>query len=192
MVESAEAWGYSLGDAMRRCVGEERALEASDVQLAGPWSLFHAHFDGRTLADRFAEAVTPRPAVARWLEAEQGCWLSAWQVRRVDPGLGMDLEDVLTGAERFVFEKAATRLLEPGVLILARVADLDDLSVLAGLHPQALAPLAAEAALQAFMGPLFPGRTGLEPEELRSEATTLALVEAWRESARQKPPGAGR
>ncbi|MBK8232368.1 MAG: hypothetical protein IPK72_17730 [Candidatus Eisenbacteria bacterium] len=115
------------------------------------------------------------------LGAQHGAWLSTWEVLEVEPGTSILLRDLLTGEERKVLERTASRSLERRHAILARVIDHRGISVLGGLHPSALAPTDAEAVAGRVRTRLR--RKGNVPvERLRVEAIGRYLITCWEEA----------
>ena len=135
--------------------------------------------DGPTVAERYFTALPRRLGERRaWYEAHRRSWLGLWEVRQVEPSRSLQLRDLLTGEERTVTEREGSRCLNLLDNILARVVDLEGVSVLAGLHPLALPPRPTEMARAAFMK-CFPRRRRLKPAELRTNPSFLTLNSCW-------------
>lgn len=129
---------------------------------------------GQSLAAHFLkEPAAPLDEADRqWLEAEVASRLGPWEVLRVEPGEGLELVNLLTGARRFVREKKGTQGLVPRDVILARVVDVPEMSVLGGTHLRPLPPGAAdEVVRQAKAEAPAPGWK-----------TTVRLLELWDEA----------
>ncbi|MEO7270563.1 MAG: SEC-C metal-binding domain-containing protein [Vicinamibacterales bacterium] len=123
-------------------------LGQSESSIAyNSWFLFDCVLDdGRTAADRFRDEQGRDldPDELAFLDRMRGSFLSLYEVERVDPGVGLSLVDLWTGARVFVEERLATqgtvqwdllgarvvpdangRLLFEGGLYLLPVADKD-------------------------------------------------------------------
>jgi hypothetical protein len=149
--------------------------------------------DGPTVAERYFTAFPKRLGERRaWYEAHRRSWLSLWEVRQVEPGRSLQLHDLLTGEERTVTEREGSRCLKVLDTIVARVVDLEGVSVLAGLHPWPLPPRPTETARATFMKACFPRRRRLKPADLRANAVFLTLSSCWQGTAdewfRRPPP----
>ncbi len=80
------------------------------------------------------------PVEERFLRAASEAPLSFAAVTGVEPGLSIDLKDILTGESHRVLERSASAALEPGHVVLARVVTDGDVTVMSGLGPYPLAP----------------------------------------------------
>jgi hypothetical protein len=107
------------------------------------WMLHECRFEGE---DRVVDVFlrerghTLDARQRKWLEANTRSWLSAWQVTEVQHGVGFTAIDRLTGVVRTVEDEAASEGVFPSVFVLARIVDIDGLSLLAGTHPQPVPP----------------------------------------------------
>jgi hypothetical protein len=151
--------------------------------FCGVHLLWHFDPDGSctTVAQRYLARFTSQEADWQaWYEAHRRSWLGIWEMRQVDPGRGTRMVDLLTGEERYVYERQATQQWNSFEACLARVVDLDEgLSVLAGTFPIALPPRAAEAARQKFLEHSFPDRRKLKPADLCSARRFVELANFW-------------
>ncbi len=78
---------------------------------------------GRTTADAFLDrhARSLNPRALDYLRLMQGTCLRAWQVRSVEPGVGMALRDLWSNDEVTVAERTATRQIVIWDVLVARV-----------------------------------------------------------------------
>lgn len=81
------------------------------------------------------------PLAIRYIEAALRSALSFFEVLEVDSGESITLRDALTGREFVVTERTGSRTAQRGDIFLARVAELDGLSVLDACAPIAFPPL---------------------------------------------------
>jgi len=131
-----------------------RGLSARDeaVGLLAHFLVYQVPLRKRPVAHWFEQERDQRLSGTEraWLQAQQAAWLSVWEVRGVEPGRSLKLEDMLTGEVRDVQEVAASKSLAPRQAILARVVDYDGLSLLCGCYARPLPPReAADVVRQA-------------------------------------------
>lgn len=161
--------------AMKRMGAETFGAREPQLGLIEPLVAYEWPVEaGQSLAAHFLrEPPAPLDAADRqWLEAEVASRLGPWEVLRVEAGEGLELVNLLTGARRFVREKKGTQGLVPRDVILARVVDVPDMSVLGGTHLLPLPPGAAhEVVRQAKDEAPAPGWK-----------TTVRLLELWDEA----------
>lgn len=159
---------------------EEHPRMSAD--LAVPWLAYVEHYGGRTAVDWFLEEEGPSlsSAARNWLEAQRRGWLSVWQVIEVDRGRSLLLRDELTGTARRVEEVSASESADPNLMMLARVVDGEDFSVLAGTHPVPLYPFDGLQVVERVRKALRR-RTAVNPDLLRSRKVTDRMLVAWSE-----------
>lgn len=153
-----------------------------DVQLFGPWILYHYRgLAGTTAAAEYlASGGRIEPRERAWLEAQSRTWLSVWEITDVRPGAGLAVRDLLTGEERTLHERKGSHTLVARDVVLGRVIDHDGVSVFCGIHHRPLGPRDAEDVVSAVRRLARSGRrTTFRTEELRSQEMTLLLVTAW-------------
>ena len=168
-----------------------------DPQLYLPWLIYHHPIQGASPATHYAEAIGEKLSTAdrHQLGALTGAWLSCWEVRRVEPGVGVEVFDLLSHETRFVHEVRASKTLERWLVILGYVADYPGVSVFAGIHPKPLAPLDAGPVLKEARTLLRAGRVPATPDELREPTVAMGLLRNWyagvlaRDLRLASPPG---
>jgi hypothetical protein len=190
-----------LGFAVER-FGERWVQEVEHVgdaeklpDLIIPWAVYDLGVEGKTAAQWYREAFGNRLSKSEqaWLAAQEDAWLSMWEVVGVDPGGGVSLEDQLTGENRDVVDVKASQSLTLRDVILARVVDYEEKSLLCGVHPRPLPPLAAGEALKRMRGWLRRKRR-VPVERLRQPASAGKLMQCWddaveaRDRERGTPP----
>lgn len=178
----------------KRRFGEEelsRATEDFDdaeesAQLFVPWFLHHFQVQGRPVADWFLDERGKYVTAAErsWLEAQARTWLGVWEVRAVEPGRSMILEDLLSGERREVREASASRLLVARDAVLGRVTDHGGEAVITGTHPRALPPLEAAEVVRRVRSRLRLKRA-VPIERLRPEGLGRYLIERWEETVEE-------
>jgi len=153
------------------------------AQLAIPWAVYHHHVQGATACAHFlAERGASLGArERRWLRAQQAAWLSVWEVIAVEPGESLQVQDLLSHETRRVHEVEASRTLVVRDAFLGRVVDTDGASLLCGIHPRSLPPLAAAEVVRRARGRLRR-RRAVPVERLRNEAFGRYLLRRWEEA----------
>ncbi len=166
----------------------ERAMEAfldpeEALTLALPWSVYGAPVEDRPLVDWFLEERGRRlsPAERAWLEAQRQAWLSAWEVTAVEPGETMTLRDLLSNETRTVEESRASQSLVARDVILARVVDHEDVSLLCATHPRGLPPGEAAEVVQRARKWLRR-RQAVPVERLRDGRFGRYLIQRWEDA----------
>jgi hypothetical protein len=157
------------------------------LQLAVPWALFQRPTaeDDPPVARLFGDERGPRlaPALRAMLDAQLESWLGVWEVQRVEQGVGMAMKDLLTGEERFVHEIGGSRGVGARDALLGRVVTTGDISFLAGLHPQPLAPRHADIVVREVRRACRVRTRPVRAEKLREIAVQLLTIDLWRECA---------
>jgi hypothetical protein len=122
----SEAWCRQAVDAT---LGEgQEPGEWEQANLLAYLAYGHADGEGRRMVDRFAEqpgqllSVEERAA----LEALKGAWFSLFEAQEVKLDQGLQLLDLVTGAEVFVHERLATRQMARLDLILGWLVRIKD------------------------------------------------------------------
>lgn len=171
-------------------------IDRDELQFLMPWLVYHLPVQ---VADRrrprsLADSGTPAecylaergdelsPVERETLTAYTRAYSSLWEARRVEPGVGIELFDLLTHESRFVHEVRGTRGLRPWSVLLASVVDHPEVSVFAGLYPRVLMPVEAERVLGIVRRMLGVRKRILKPVNLRGTAVQLAMVVAWRDA----------
>lgn len=167
-----------LDDAARHFADAEAA-----IQLFLPWAVYHLPVNGRRVVDWFLAVEGRRlsPEERSWLQAQRSGWLGVWEVLEVAPGSGLEVRDLLTGAERRVAEVSGSRTLVARDAVLGRVVDHGSLSLFAGVHPRPLPPEDGAAVVRAVRGRVRR-RRDIPVERLREPAVERYLVARWEES----------
>lgn len=172
----------------------EPGMEQAELELAVPWVVYHCPVNdfGDSVASLRMREPRPRLPDSQLavLLAQLVTRLSIWQVTAVEPGVGIALTDMLTGASAFVHEVKASHTVTVHLAILARVVTVKDVSFIAGVHPQPLTPRFADRAV-AVMRKYFRVRTRpVKAEKLMHPDAVLDLLLVWRSviDAQMTPP----
>lgn len=162
-----------------RDFADARAAE----QLSRHWTLYHVRVSGSRVVDHFVAERGDRLTREErtWLDAQQRAWLGIWEVEEAEPGVSLDLHDLLTDERRHVIEASGSALLVRRTAVLARIVDHNGVAVICGTHPQPLPPLEAAAVAWAFRGRLRRGRPSIE--RLREERLGRDLIARWEEES---------
>jgi len=147
---------------------------------------------GEPLCHTYPEHLRRRfdPREDAWFEEQCRSWYSLWDVIEVRRDEGLFLHDLLTGEERFVRERSATRHVTDRSALLARTARLGEVFTLQSAHPAALSPTQAEQVADEARRKLKLGRGRVDPARLRGEAA-FRLARLWDEAveaAFEAPP----
>ncbi len=132
--------------AVRRFTGGlTEAQSKTEHSLVGPWMLYHrgaSDEDLRPVGDIWREEhrLYREPAKDRLVKAQLDAPIGIWEVQSIEPGVGSQLTDLLSGEERFVYDVSTTATLQPWLGLLAYVVDCDGISFFGGLHLQPLPP----------------------------------------------------
>ena len=185
----SEYLGYEDADA-------DSDLIEGELQLVIPWVLYHYHSaaGGVPIAHQMREAQGTRlsPELRQLLDAQLQAWLSVWEVREVRPGVGVALTDLLTGAQRFVYEVSGTKGLVARDALLARIVDCNGVSFMAGLYPRVLPPNDADLVVRDLRRVCRVRTKPVKVEKLRDVNIQLELLDRWRmgveEMDQPKPP----
>ncbi len=159
----------------------------TDARAAEPlslhWALYHVRVRGRRVVDHFTAERGDRLTreEREWLDAQSRSWLGIWEVEGVEPGVSLDLHDILTGERRHVTEASGSRMLVRRSAVLARVVDHGGVSVICGTHPQPLPPIDAAAVARRFRDRLRRGATA-PVARLREERFGRDLIARWEEA----------
>jgi len=138
-------------------LGEEPEFDPDTplVPVFMPW-LFHCwspDAEETSVRDRALHGVPPTEAYLRKKGARldpllrgylQGCLASAfsfYEITRSDPGRGVRLRDIITGAETEVAERSASETMQAGDVLFGQVAGAGDLVLLEACSPYAIAPI---------------------------------------------------
>jgi len=160
-------------------------MEADEVtaQLMAPWAVYEARFDGRRIVDLYLEnAARITPAERSWLMRQQLTSLSVWEVASVEPGVGMDVVDLLTTEQCFAREVSGSNVLVARDVVLARIVHLDGYSVFCGMHPAPLPPRLAADVVKVVRSELGIKRK-VTRVRLREEDAVDVMIQAWEAAA---------
>lgn len=170
-----------FGDAWRRF--EEYFDDPMDVaQLSVPWAIYQYQIEGASIFDRYAAMKSAYLSADEraWQKPQHASSLSVWEVVTVDPGVSVTMRDLLTGEERCVSDTTASKTLVARDTALARVVDIEGLSLFSGLHPQGLPPREAAHVVQMMRAGLS-ARGNLTAAQLRDNAASSVLIGIWEE-----------
>ncbi len=144
------------------------------------WSVYHHQIRGLPAFEWFAreEADALSPSEREWIDAQRLVWLGMWEVLETVPGKSMIIADLLSGEKRLVQETITSRMVVARDVLMARVADLGNESILSGIYPIPLSPeegARAAAALRRVMRV----KASMPVETLREFDTALMVIGTW-------------
>lgn len=158
-----------------------------DVAMRVAFTLFEERWEGRTVLQRFlATEPALTPVELQLATAEQESWLSWWRVEEANLRTGIALRDLITGAERTVFDVRAAKTLRRDVVICARILELGPVAIFSGVFPIALhrtqprLKMALEMTSDYF-GPPTPAALRRDP---------VGILNVWRMVSGLLRPGA--
>jgi hypothetical protein len=96
-------------------------------------------------------------------------------------GRSIALRDLLAGGERTVEEKSASRTVRTRDVLLTRVVDLGDRSILAGCHLRSLPPREGDEARRRLRSALRVRAAKVPAEKLREATADGTLFRIWQE-----------
>jgi hypothetical protein len=135
---------------------------------------------GRRWVETFRDMEGPAlPArERRYLDSQVESWFSVWEILSVRPEEGIRLRDFLTGAERDVRERAATRAARPRYAMFGRIVKRGLAFTLGIAHPVILAPADAQAVVDQARQDLRRPRGDVDPSALWGPRALL-LATLW-------------
>jgi hypothetical protein len=116
--------------------------------------------------------------------ALQRAWFSYHEVVAAEPGVSLTLRDMLAGGERVVQEKTASRVVGVRTVLLARVVELEDRTILAGCHLRPLPPGEGDLACRFARKALRTRAKRIAPAKLRELTADGTLFAGWEELVR--------
>ena len=137
-------------DALRLAWEEYHLSDEIPFDMSGPdadsfmrWFTFNWQPEGKeTLAELFLTEKRSKlePDVDRFIDATLHSPYSFFQTLSVDAGTGLALKDILRKREVYVLEKSASRIVEKGHILLARVVELDGIFFYMGTSAFVISP----------------------------------------------------
>lgn len=123
----------------------ETELNEHEVEMFLVWQIFHepaTDTDVMPLAWYWRESrrAGREPAKERVLQAHLDAPIGVWEVQSVERGVGAHVKDLLTGDERFVYDRSSSMSLTPWLGLLGYIVDVDGVSFWGALHSRALPP----------------------------------------------------
>ena len=145
-----------------------------------PWIIFHHQIEGKPVVEWFAleEVANISRRERELIDAQREAWLGIWEVRETVPGKSMILADLLSGEKRLVQEATASRTLVARDVIMGRVVDFGDVSVIDGMYPFPLPPEEAWAVVENVQRAFK--RKPVPIEWLREIITSRLIIASWR------------
>ena len=123
----------------------ETELNEHEVEMFLVWQIFHesaTDTDVMPLAWYWRESrrAGREPAKERVQQAHLDAPIGVWEVQSVERGGGAHLKDLLSGDERFVYDRSSSMSLTPWLGLLGYIVDVDGVSFWGALHSRALPP----------------------------------------------------
>jgi hypothetical protein len=161
---------------------EEGMVPDAEMSLVIPW-LTHCRRNarGESLADVWRRRQQPRLTSDEvlLLEAYERAWVSVWEVREVQPGLGSRVHDLLTREERFIHDVSSSLAMQRLDAVLAIVLTFDGLSFFGGINAQPLPPRFADAVAREARRLCRVRTRPVAPAKLRAPDLQLRLMALW-------------
>lgn len=178
-----EAWRYFVADGEAAFDRESRHL-----QLFMPWFYHRWSPDAEEtrVRDAALHGVIPTaeylrrkkrldPLLREYLESCLASPFSAFDILRADPGRGLRMQDLFTGAEHEVTERSASLTMRAGDLVFGQVAQAGGVTLLEAAQGFAIPPIWKIKAIELRQA-RFAGAVTVTPERLRqAEAALIAL-----------------
>jgi hypothetical protein len=151
-------------------------------QMVSGWA--SAHYpgpDGRTALDLYLEerGGALDDLGRRLVEAQREAWFSLHLVQSIEPGVSITVQDLLAGSEATVQEKAGSRSMRLGQVIMARLLDLGDRVIMAGNHPRSLPALRASVAVESIRKAIRARGVKVSAAKLREATARGVPLGAW-------------
>ena len=183
LVQRITQWAFDRFGSEFEEAGSGLGLEdmQAGLQFIVPWAIFHHPIQGKPAVEWFAleEADNISWRERALIDGQRQAWVGMWEVRETVPGKSMILADLLSGEKRLVQEASASRTLVARDVILSRVVDFGDTSVIDGMHPYTLPPEEASHAV-GIVQDLLRSKLPIAIERLREIITALLIVDVWR------------
>ena len=183
LVERIGEWAYKRFGSEFNVADDNVGLSemTSGLQFLVPWTIFHRPLRGLPAFEWFAreEAANISRRERELIDAQRQSWIGIWEVRESVPGKSMILVDLLSGEKRLVQEASASRSLVARDVIMGRVVDFRDVSVIDGMHPNALPPENAAYAVE-LVGRTLKATLPIPLEFLREFAVSKLIVTVWK------------
>jgi len=178
-----EAWRYFVSD-------EEAAFDAESphVTLFMPWFYHRWSPDAEQsrVRDRALHGVIPTaaylqrkkrldPLLREYLESCLASPFSAFEILRADPGRGLLMKDLFTGAEHDVAERSASVTMQEGDVVFGQVAQAGGVTLLEASQGFAIPPIWKIKAIE-LRRERFAGASAVAPERLREAERALLVL----------------
>jgi hypothetical protein len=175
-------------------------LDDAECEFAFPAILYwdRAIRGEQSFAELWEEHNSPaiEQDAQEYLTAFMTSYLSIWNVRHVEPGVGVGLVDALTGRDAFVHDASAASRLRLHQAILAIVLECDAVRFFGGVHPVVLDSPASDAVVDAARRICRARGRAVTRDELWEPGVKQKIIAAWRSRGRavglSSPPGSGR
>ncbi|HSY48593.1 MAG TPA: SEC-C domain-containing protein [Thermoanaerobaculia bacterium] len=197
LVERIGEWAHDRFGTEFKVADKDLGLDdmTAGLQFLVPWTIFHRPVRGMPAFEWFAreEAANISRRERELIDAQRQSWIGIWEVRESIPGKSMILADLLSGEKRLVQEASASRSLVARDVIMGRVVNFGDVSVIDGMHPNGLPPEDGAYAVEAVSRTLKT-TLPISLERLREFAVSLLIATAWKsaveayEERRRTPP----
>jgi hypothetical protein len=197
LVQRIGQWAYGrFGSEFKAGANDLGLNEVEEgMQFVVPWIIFHHPLQGMPAFEWFAreELANLSRRERELIDAQRRSWVGIWEVRESIPGKSMILADLLSGEKRLVQEASASRSLVARDVIMGRVVDFGDVSVLDGMYPNALPPEEASYTVEMVRTELKT-KLPIPIDRLREFTTSLLIVATWQgavkayEERRRTPP----
>jgi len=197
LIERIGNWAYDrFGSEFEAGANDFGLNEVEGGQQFGvPWMIFHHPLQGMPAFEWFAreEAANLSQRDRELIDAQRRSWVGIWEVRESVPGKSMILADLLSGEKRLVQEASASRSLVARDVVMGRVVDFGDVSVIDGMYPYPLPPEEGSYTVEKVRAGLKT-RLPISIERLREHDASPLIVATWKAAVeayverRSKPP----
>lgn len=182
LVERIARWAYDRFGQEFEDGANDLALdeERGGLQFIVPWVIFHHPLQGMPPFEWYAreKADDLSGRDRELIDAQRKSWIGFWEVRETVPGKSMILADLLSGETRLVQEATGSRSLVARDVIMGRVVDIGDVSVVDGMYPRVLPPEDASSAVE-FVRRTLKVKLPIPVEELRDFRVSSLIVTVW-------------
>ena len=166
--------------------GAPELVTSADDSLLGPWMLYHrliAQDTRRPVADVWREEhrLYREPSKDRLVEAQLAAPIGVWEVQKIEPGVGSQVTDLLSGEERFVYDASSTATLQPWLGVLGYVVDCEGISFFGGVHGQPLPPAEVSRVVKSIRRAARVRTRPVAIDVRRDPHLQVDIVRLWRE-----------
>ena len=149
------------------------------LMLVFQWAAYELPIEGQPLVEHFLAGTNLTAEESAWIAAQRRAWLGIWEVLSVTAGKEVVVRDLLTGQQRTVTEREASRTLRARDAVLARVVDHEGASYFCGMYARSLPPFDAAEVVRSVRATLRAKTGDVPVERLRGKSAGRLMIMRW-------------